>query len=377
MATFSASNFQDLVSSIEQSNGNNEADTIELTSDIVLEGALPLINNTGTEDALTIDGGGQFSISGDVGNDDNPDNNVRILFLQEGALNLEGLVLEEGVAQGGDSAGGGGAGMGGALFVSDGAVTISNTTFSSNQAIGGEGGLPPASSEDLVGGGIGLDGQDGADGANPGDPGADGEFGGDGGSGANGAPGTQTVEGGDGGNGGFGGGGGGGGIGGSGFTPGDGGDGGDGGFGGGGGSGGFAGNGLGAVTDGDGGNGGYGGGGGVSVSGEGAPGQAGFGGSDGVSATGGDGAGFGGAIFIRSGSVTISGSEFEGNSTSSGDGQGLGGAIFAVDQTASEYGTLFPNAQGLPDATPTVELNRVTFENSSAEDAEGETEDGI
>ncbi|MEM9004394.1 MAG: cadherin domain-containing protein [Cyanobacteria bacterium P01_F01_bin.86] len=379
MATFSVSNFQELSLAIEQSNANGEADTITLTSNIVLEGTLPLINNGGAEDALTIDGGGQFSISGDVGNNDNPDDNVRILFLQDGALNLEGLELEEGVAQGGDSIGGGGAGMGGALFVFDGEVTISDTTFSDNQAIGGDGGnIPdPIQPSDLVGGGIGLDGTDGTDGAN-GESGGDGEFGGDGGAGGSGITGVQVVDGGDGGDGGFGGGGGPGGNGGSGVEASDGGDGGDGGFGGGGSIGGLPGTALtGDPMSGDGGNGGYGGGAGGAVDGDSSPGAAGFGGGESNGSTGGDGAGFGGAIFIRSGSLTITSSEFEGNSASSGDGEGLGGAIFAVDQTATEYGQLFPNDSGLPDTTPTVEFERVTFEGNSAEDAEGTTDEGV
>ena len=380
MATFSASNFQDLVSAINESNGNNEADTIELTSNIVLEGALPLINNSGAADALTIDGGSQFSISGDVGNNSNPDDNVRIFFLQDGALNLEGLVLEEGVAQGGDSVGGGGAGMGGALFVFDGEVTISNTTFSNNQAIGGDGSIAfniDEFDDTQKGGGIGLGGVDGADGATQGVAGGDGEFGGDGGNGEGGASGTVASNGGNGGAGGFGGGGGGGGFGGSGPVAGNGGDGGDGGFGGGGGLGGGAGGGVGGAP-GSGGDGGYGAGGASTLDGLGASGQSGFGGGPiGDGETGGDGAGLGGAIFVRSGSVTISSSEFEGNSTSSGDGQGLGGAIFAVDQTAAEYGVLFSNAQDLPTVIPTVDLNRVTFEGSSAEDADGETPEGV
>lgn len=99
---------------------------------------------------------------------------------------------------------------------------------------------------------------------------------------------------------------------------GNGGNGGNGGFGGGGGSGGFGGK-----------------GGKVGVSGKtGQPGRGGFGGGKGVVGFGGGGGAFGGALFVRSGHVTLVETTFVGNTAIAGDGaesgQGKGGAIFIL-----------------------------------------------
>jgi hypothetical protein len=200
-----------------------------------------------------------------------------------------------------------------------------------------------------------------------------------------GAPGGGNgANGGEGGVGGFGGGGGGGSVGGAagseenGGDGGGAGDGGDGGFGGGGGSGGQAGLRSFSGTTGDsgeGGEGGFGGGGGAGGLGVSAPdgmlgggeagshGEGGFGGADArdgslvSSVISGSGAGFGGAIFVRSGHVNVENSLFGGNSAVGGDntleagGLGKGGAIFAIhDLDANEN----VNNQGMPAALPEV-----------------------
>ncbi|MEM6715520.1 MAG: filamentous hemagglutinin N-terminal domain-containing protein, partial [Cyanobacteria bacterium P01_C01_bin.147] len=191
--------------------------------------------------------------------------------------------------------GGGGAGLGGGIYSEANNISITGTTFSNNQAIGGNGGRPggflvAGISDGAAGGGA----NGGAGGANGG--------GGAGGAGAAG---------------GFGGGGGGGGAG---F--GVGGAGGAGGFGGGGGGGGQLG-----VGD-QRGIGGFGGGTGGSL-------------NSGNGGAGGGGAGLGGAIFIQSGTASLSGTTLASNSAqggngindigagvNSGGGSGFGGSIF-------------------------------------------------
>jgi hypothetical protein len=181
-----------------------------------------------------------------------------------------------------------------------------------------------------------------------------GGFGGGGGGGAAGGGTNALSDDGNGGNGGSGGHAGFGGGGGAGGEPGlasdtgesgDSGSGGKGGFGGGGGAGGLG------VADGmPGGEGG--------VHGEG-----GFGGGDArdgemvLTTISGGGAGFGGAIFVRSGTVNIENSLFGGNSATGGSssldagGFAKGGAIFALhDLDANENG----NNQGMPSALPDV-----------------------
>src|SRR5205814_1470654 len=61
---------------------------------------------------------------------------------------------------------------------------------------------------------------------------------------------------------------------------------------------------------------------------------------------GGGGAGFGGAIFLRTGSLALNGDQFAGNSAvggiSTNSGQGKGGALFVYqDSTAVSVGSTF------------------------------------
>ncbi|MBD2636851.1 hypothetical protein H6G52_15900 [Limnothrix sp. FACHB-881] len=323
---------------ILQANTAAGADRIILQTNVTVTGVMKRLLNsditiTGDDPATpaietrTISGGGSF----------------RPLFVKSGTIALDNLTLTNGRAQGGSSReGGGGAGMGGALFIYGGAVTASNITFSSNQAQGGNSGiLTPGAS-----GGAGMFGNGGFGGgggglfaSNTGVTGADGGLGSYGAGFGIGGNADSTS-------GSFGGGGGG-------YS------GASGGFGGGfGGGGGYSGGG------GYGGRGGYGGGGGSGGSGGGSGGFGGGGGNDVDS--GGGGAGMGGAVFIRTGSLTISNSTFTSNTATGGTGvnpgQGLGGAIFAMKSTTNSNG----NNQGMPGSKPAVTLNNVTFTGSSA-----------
>ncbi len=85
----------------------------------------------------------------------------------------------------------------------------------------------------------------------------------------------------------------------------------------------------------------------------------------------GGGAGMGGAIFIRSGSLSLNTVAFNSNSTTGGtgyqNGKGYGGAIFAMKSTTNTNG----NNQGMPTTLSTVSLSRVTFSGNNAGDANG------
>lgn len=314
-------------------------------------------------------------------------------------VGLFGLHLTGGIAEGGPGidGGGGGAALGGSIFIDSGDVLIRGVSFENNEARGGNGSSRGVNSSGAGGGGgMGGTGGNGGNGTF-GDPSAVGgnggssafggggggggdafSAGGDGGGNFSGAGGGEGVTGGPGGfgggagggggqsefggpgaggSGGFGGGGGGGG---GSFGGGD--TGGTGGFGGFGGGGGGGGNGEGA--GGVGAPGGFGGGGGVGGNAEGpkgSSGSGGFGGGDALdTGSSGSGAGLGGAIFIRTGSLTIQSSSFESNSAAGGEGgggQGLGGAIFALHTLSNANG----NNQGMPLALPTVEGCDVTF----------------
>jgi hypothetical protein len=295
---------------------------------IILQTPLPAVTGKvrilGPSDSpLTVDGGGV----------------CRPLFLDGGTLVLDNFTLAHGLGKGGDGlgGGGGGAGMGGALFVNSGSLSLFRMAFQSNQAVGGSS-FPGSDGENGGGGGFGGDspaaGGAGADGGLLGGLGGPGqldgtEYGGDasggsggaGGGAARGGPLTAPVAGWAdnefGGGGSFGGGGG--------FSVGPMGGGGLSEFGGGGGgSGGIV---LGAVLAG------------------GAGGEARWFGGDGGKgdgtspARGGGGAGLGGAIFLRAGSLAMYQCSFTDNHAVAGSGddtgtslqalaQGKGGAVF-------------------------------------------------
>ena len=304
-----------------------------------------------------------------------------------GNLILRNLYIVGFTAKGGDGASGGGGGMGagGAIFVKGGSVTVENSTFSTNSAVGGKG-----STQDNAGfggGGGGLGGNGGA-----GVPGSGGGGGGGGSGGDGGSPGEESGAGGggggtltsgfsglgglDGGQGGFncGGNGGGpfqdgsaapcpgGGGGGGGQVTGEiadiciktnGGTGGAGNYGGGGGGGGFE---LfdesGCTFGSPGGNGGFGGGGGAAGIQE-QGGSGGFGGGGGASgnhpgkggtfggdandtngtlaSNGGGGAGLGGAIFSDNGTVIVRNGTFTRNLAAAGSGGKFSGLTPGAD----------------------------------------------
>jgi Domain of unknown function (DUF4347)/FG-GAP-like repeat/Calx-beta domain len=341
--------------------------------------------------------GGNFTVSGDVNNNGTNDNgDVRPFFVRSGTVTFSNLAIAGGRARGGNGGsgvpgGGGGAGMGGGLFINGGNVTLDNVTFVSNAAIGGNGGANSGGqllggggggaggnggsgggAENYGGGGGGLVGNGGnGGGSNPGRSGGGGGGTiGNGGNAATAAGGTGGVTGGGNGateasrggqsnipaqSGGFGGGGGGGGgIVSAGAAGGD--------FGGGGGSassagaGGFGGGGGGGFS---GGVGGFGGGGGTGQGGAGGfGGGAGSGGSFGF---GGGGAGFGGAVFVRAGSLTLTNTNLFNSGATGGTGanfgQGKGGAIFNLGGTVTANG-LFSiagsNAANNANTNPTV-----------------------
>jgi CSLREA domain-containing protein len=340
-----------------------------------------------------------------------------------GQLKINSAYIKNFKAKGGNGASGGGGGMGagGAIYLQSGELTLVNSTFENNSAIGGNGSDEVTSFPEPGGGGGGLSGNGGA--AVSSGSGAEGGGGGGGGSRGNGEangagyggggggtyvdglgenggfrcggtgghfnsgfPGNVDATdgscagggggagaepligvglpfplGGDGANGNYGGGGGGGGVLGSDIGE----KGGNGGYGGGGGAG---------AHDGDGGNGGFGGGGaGGHHAGSGGL----FGGNgtadNGHGANGGGGAGLGGAIFNESGTVMIFNSTFTANTAfggaggdsassitaSSGDGQG--NAIFSLDgSTVITHVTVSNNGGGADIADVVIVANGVT-----------------
>ncbi len=295
---------------------------IDLTAGFALT-ADPTGINLGSSYSLTINGEGNAISGGTL---------YRGLFVYAGNVTIENLGIVATKAVGGaggagkSGGGGGGAGLGGGLFVAGGgSVTLSNVTFTGDQATGGAGGAASGNSSIGAGGGGGLGGAGGN-----GQGGGGGIGGAGGASSASGQPGLIPgalgggkgggSKGGGGGNSGGGGGGkggrgsaggGGGGVGGaaSGAT----GTGGKGGFGGGGGVG---------VGGGDGGAGGFGGGGGGSFS---------FGG-------GGGGLGAGGDIFVQQGGTLA----IEGGSLSAGTvNGGAGGTSSKGSSWSGSAGSAF------------------------------------
>jgi len=424
---------------IAQANNNPGSDTIKLTTDVRLNFGSDVIRMWSLINSdMTIDGQNHH-INGDNNNNGKVDVNDRPIFFVYGGeanhtdkgdngildVTFKNLTLKNGMAKGGDGA----AGMGGALFIYDGNITINNVTFDNNQA---EGGIESRSytgiglqkiaanngtdGTDGTHGEVFFDGRYGGDGGD-GSEGANGGYGGNGGRGGNGGNGGRGHEiegsggkparGGNGGYGGNGGNGGRSGNAGTGYGPYRGADAGNGGFGGNGGNGGNGGRG------GDGGNGGFGGIGGfggrggdggrgadgrISQAYGGTGGNGGFGGigglkGDGISseyfnwglhgkngfgASGHDGAGLGGAIFIRTGTVTIvNKSKFTTNHAHAfGDAKGLGGAIFAMTQSAINTQNKI-NSSGMPSTPAKVNIgSTTTFTNNWARDS-GSSQDFI
>jgi hypothetical protein len=390
-------------------------DTIQITADQSVAELPAVLSNI-----AFISDGPLRTISGDT--------NHRLFFVGDDkhspTVSFASLSLSGGIARGGSggSGSGAGAGLGGALFIFNGAVSVSGVAFASNQALGGTSTNSPAvHAGGTGGGGMYGGGGKGASGVSSyaGGTGGGGGFGGGGGGGGTTWSSSETGGGvgGSGGGplggaggaggvvtfaqyGGFGGGGGAGGA--NGLNPSQ--PGAYGGFGGGGGGGAGAGNptnsntagaagaggfggggGAGGSTDvnpgviGSGGNGGFGGGAGAGGIGQftGTPGTGGFGGGGVVESGGGGGAGFGGAIFIRSGSLDLQSSTFTSNTATRGTaspggaGLGKGGAVFALHITTNTNG----NDLGMPAVLPTVTGCANGFSANTADDQGAATRD--
>lgn len=303
--------------------GNPGVIFIETEGTLALASTLPTVSSS-----LEIDADGSVSIDGGDA--------VRAFVVNGGALSLRGLTIAHGRAAGGrggayslGGGGGGAAGLGGAIFVNAGALALSGVVLESNAALGGAGGAAIDGTFPLGGGGGGGLGGNGGDDCGVGGPGA--PLDGSGGpcTGGSGAPGGEGAGGAGagasaapfrGGDGGFGGGGGGGAPSQSSAPSGPGGS---GGFAGGGGGGGQ--NSAGAPLGAGGGGGEFGGSGGPGV-------------NNGLGGGGGGGAGLGGAIFIRSGFLSLFETTLShnrairgaGGDPSAASGAGKGGAIFAM-----------------------------------------------
>lgn len=149
-----------LAQALTQAQSDTNA-TINLNSglgSIVLSGALPQIQNN-----LVINGNSN-NISGS--------NSLRIFFVNAPSktIQINGLALLNGVAQGGnggagEGGGGGGAGLGGAIFLNAGSLTVSNVAFSNNAARGGAGSIGFNGGHGQSGGGGGGGGMSFAGGA--------------------------------------------------------------------------------------------------------------------------------------------------------------------------------------------------------------------
>lgn len=400
--SFTASDYGTLVQALNQANAADSRTTphtITLTSDITIDGPLPLILCNATIDGQghTLSGADQYRLLF-VGVDLATQAGLAQQFpdsalAQRVAVTIENLSLAHGNATGGGSGGGGGGGMGagGALFVGGAAdVTLANVTFDSNQAIGGNGnshigggggGMGGFGSNhggggglfgngDVSGGGLFGDGAHSLDGDNPAggaggggytgnggfsngdlpEAGTASVFGLDTGGGNGGGDGTLTgdpgaLNGGGGGGGIDTGGGGGGGFGAANGSDGDtgndiGGSGGNGGFGGGGGS--FGGGNFGQSP---GGNGGFGGGGGYNGGADHNAGVGGFGGGGGFNGNGGFGGGGGGyggnGGFGGGGAIGVVVGEYGVGGFGGGDAGGTSGFSSASGGGAGMGGAVF------------------------------------
>ncbi len=376
-ADYNVGDYAALAAAINSANASLEDDTITLTSNILLTGDLPLIKSN-----IVFEGGNYYVDGADT---------YRVFFVGGGfeqsapTVTFRNLTIQHGKAQGGNGSGGG-AGLGGGLFVYDGNVTTENVTFANNLASGGKGAFS------LGGGGMGGSGYAGGGGLLPGangsyygNGGSNGNYGGGGGlNGGNGGGLNGGAGGGDGGGsggggvngsnavGGAGGAGGWGGGGGSSTFNGGGGDGGPGGFGGGGGAGkinsgagGFGGGGGWNYFS-SGGAGGFGGGGGGSYYGS--SGAGGFGGGN----NGGGGAGFGGGLFMRAGTLTLINTAFDSNSANGGtsitnNGLGKGGGLF-VCKAGTGTGEVNHATAAECAAVVSVQSCGVTFSSNAAGD---------
>lgn len=83
------------------------------------------------------------------------DAQFRPLFVKSGQVLIKNIGIVDGLAQGGESrAGGGGAGFGGGLFVYSGQVTLEDVVFDGNRAVGGMGRASNGGTQSSGGGGM-------------------------------------------------------------------------------------------------------------------------------------------------------------------------------------------------------------------------------
>jgi hypothetical protein len=304
---------------IKESNSIFGDDTITLATDVIFTDVMKRLINS---NMMIQSDGTRRTISGN--------SLFRPLFIKSGQVTLRNFDMENGMALGGDGFAGG-AGMGGSVFIYDGTVIIDDITVNNSMAIGGisnssGGGGGMLGDGDIGGGGL----FESASGINGGAGGFYGVFG---------QGGSHTGL-----NGNFGGGG----VSNSFFA------GGSGGFGGGGGRGGVI---VGTPVHGSGGF----GGGGFAISGY---------------AASTNGAGMGGAVFIRGGLVDISNSSFtNGLASASSGSKGLGGGVFILHSTTNSGGS----QQGMPSTLATVTTCNLTFDNNTAtsNDSGGNSTDNI
>ena len=119
-ASYTAGTFTELETAITIANGNSEADTITLTADITLTGALPQITSSYT---LTIEGAGHTLDGAGA---------YRVLYVNLGNLIINNLTITNGNVSGA---------YGGGFYNNSSIVTINNCTISNNSATGDGGGL--------------------------------------------------------------------------------------------------------------------------------------------------------------------------------------------------------------------------------------------
>lgn len=353
---------------IAQANANPGADVIQIGTDVTMTGVMRQL----------IDGDLTVQNDGSVRTVFCQDNPYRPFFIKSGTVLIDGVIVGYCQAVGG-SGSGGGAGLGGAIFVNAGSLTLQNATLTGNAATGGAGSPTPTG---LGGGGMRGSGVTAFAG------GGGGGLYGDAVNAAGGLGDSDLGHGGDGP-----------------ATLGNSATGGDGGFGGGGGGahaedfgsgpataaggrGGFGGGGGGAyafsknsAASASGGAGGFGGGGGMrsafTMLGPPPVGMLGEAGYGGVSANdlngGGAGAGFGGAIFVRNGSLVMKSVTFASNQANGADGSaGQGGALFVCTSDLDSDNTSSGAMGSCGGSIDTANSCGVTFSGNTATTSEND-----
>ncbi|MDQ8038001.1 MAG: autotransporter domain-containing protein [Pedobacter sp.] len=155
-ATYTVNNEADLIAAINAVNASTGANFIEFKGNVTLSAALPPITGT-----VTIKGNGK-TLSGDTDGDGAGD--VQLLVLGSNTapgtsvlVQISGLTLKDGLAQGADgTAGGDGAsGTGGALQINSNAdVELQDVKILESRAVGGNGDVTDGNGGNALGGGV-------------------------------------------------------------------------------------------------------------------------------------------------------------------------------------------------------------------------------